>query len=588
MKSFLKYTLASIFGLLITFLIVFFVGIGMIASSTSKEPIKVKPNSILKIDLSKPILERQPVDPFADFNFGEMSEALQGLDVILASIEKAKTDDNIKGIYLDGGLLLGGGIASLDEIRNALEDFKGSGKFIITYAENYTQKAFYLSSVADAVYLNPMGLVDFKGLYAELSFFKNAMEKLEVEMQIIRGPGNKFKSAVEPFMLDHISEANQLQTQTFLGSIWNSLKEKVSKSRNINSDELQKYADNLTSYDAKGALNAGLVDGLLYWDQAQDSLKNLVGAESIDDIQFISLAKYQQTLRIKNRKAKDKIAIIYAQGEIQGGEGDDQTIGSERIAKAIRSARQDSSIKAIVLRVNSPGGSALASEVMYRELILTKKTKPIVVSMGDYAASGGYYISCMADKIYAQPTTITGSIGVFGMIPNFQKFMNNKIGINFDGVKTGANADIASVMKPLSPFQTEVIRNSVDHIYRQFIGHVAEGRKMSVEAVDAIGQGRVWSGADAKELGLVDELGNIKDAVAAAAQLAKLETYKIKDLPKKTNPLEVFVKQFEKSTSVSEQLKSELGVYGAYLDYFSKNEMRDQYQARLPFFMVIE
>lgn len=587
MLNFLKYLLASILGTLLTFLLIFFIVLGIASASTSKEPVVVKDNSILKISLTKVIEEREPINPLADFGINS-DEGIQGLNKIKASIKAAKDDAKIKGIYLDAGVFTGGGLATIEEIRNALIDFKTSGKFIIAYGENYSQKAYYVSTVADKIYLNPMGLVDFKGLYAQVMFFKNALDKLDVEMQIIRGPGNKFKSAVEPFMLDHMSEANKKQTEVFLGTIWENLINNISKSRNISPEKLQQIANNLITYDAKKAKKFGIIDETFYWHEVENNLKSLVKIDDNQKLNYISLGNYSSTIRLKNRKEKKKIAIIYASGNIESGEGSDQSIGSDRIVKAIRKARIDSSIAAIVLRINSPGGSAQASEVIYQELALTKKVKPLVVSMGDLAASGGYYIACLADKIYAHPNTITGSIGVFGMIPNIHNFVTDKLGITFDGVKTADNADLMTSLEPLTPFQTKTIRHSIDVIYKTFIGHVAEGRKMTTDAVDSIGQGRVWSGTDALKIGLVDELGGIDQAIADAASLANLNKYKIVELPKQKNPLEELINKFSANSSIESSMKANLGIYGQYLDFFNSIRNADSYQARLPYIIDIQ
>lgn len=586
MLNFLKYTLATIVGTLLTFLLLFLIIVGIASVASKNETVTVKPNSILELKIDKILQEREPVSPFAQFGFDE-SSSIQGLDKIKAVIKNAKEDKNINGIYIDAGLFVGGGLATIEEIRQELIDFKTSGKFIIAYGENYSQLSYYLASVADKVYLNPMGMVDFKGLNGQVTFFKNALDKLEVEMQIIRGPNNKFKSAVEPFMDEKMSEANREQTSIFLGSIWNHILTNISKERKIEVADLQNLANNLSAYHAESALKSGLIDGIKYWDEIEVELNRVNKSDSTKKPEFISLAKYKQTLKTEF-KQKDKIAVIYAVGAIQSGEGDDQTIGSERIAKAIREARKDSTIKAVVFRINSPGGSAQASEVIYRELELLKKEKPLVASMGDYAASGGYYIACNANRIFAQPNTLTGSIGVFGMIPNMQKLLNNKLGITFDGVKTAENADIFSINKPLSPYQFETIRNSIDFIYQTFIQHVADGRNMTTVQVDSIGQGRVWNGVDALKIGLVDELGNIDAAISHAAKLAKIENYRIKELPAQKDPFEEIIDQLNGKTSIKQAINEELGVYAEYINFLKSIDNQDRIQARLPFILHVE
>jgi len=468
-----------------------------------------------------------------------------------------------------------------------LLDFKSDGKFIYAYGEYYSQKDYYIASVADKVVLNPVGAVDFKGLAAQVMFFKKAMEKLDIEMQIIRGPNNKFKSAVEPFMYDQMSEANKEQTNIFLSSIWESMVNEIAISRKLSAAQLKTIADSLWSANPNKAMEVGLIDMIAYEDQFKDELMKKVDVTDAKKYNEISLTDYATTVRKSdNIKEKKKIVVIYAVGEIVSGEGNDNIIGSDRIAKAVRKARQDSSVKAIVLRVNSPGGSALASEVMWRELVLAKKVKPIVVSMGNYAASGGYYISCMADKIYAEPTTITGSIGVFGMIPNLKNFLNDKLGITFDGVSTNANSAMGGVSQPLTPFQRKVIQNSVVDIYTAFINHVAEGRNMTPKQVDAIGQGRVWSGVDAIKIGLVDELGGLDDAIAEAAKLANIEGYRISERPELKDPLKEMIKKMGGNVKAS-VIEDELGVSYKYYEYIKKMQTMEGFQARLPYFIEI-
>lgn len=589
MRSFLKYTLATIVGVLITVLLFTFIGAGIIGSmaSSAKDEVKVEANSILKMDFSAPIVERQPENPFAEINFGDIDESgkLVGLNEILKTIKYAKEDDKIEGIFLNTAFF-SGNMATLEEIRNALIDFKSSGKFIYSYAEVYTQGAYYLASVSDKIYVNPQGSIDFKGLNANVTFFKKVMDKLGIEMQIIRGRDNKFKSAVEPFMYTEMSKSNEAQMDMLLGSMWDIILENVSKERNIKVQDLQQYADKLTTADLEAAKSAGFVDGLVYYDQLLDEFKTKLEVEESKDLNFISLGKYNTQVKNKKAPRENRIAVIYAVGEIQGGEGNDEIIGSDRIAKAVREARKDSTIKAIVLRVNSPGGSALASDVMWRELVLAKQTKPLVVSMGDYAASGGYYISCMADKIVAQPNTLTGSIGVFGMFPNMQEFFNDKIGITFDGVKTAENADIFQVSQPMTEYQYKVIQKGVEDIYDTFLNHVADGRNMSVAEVDSIGQGRVWSGVDAKRIGLVDEIGGVNNAIEIAAEMAELDKYRIHELPKLKNPFEEFIKAFEGQTKAG-IIKSELGDSYKYYQQIKRVKELKGYQARMPYFIDI-
>ncbi len=544
---------ASIAGTVISvFVILFFIVIiigGAFAAAMSdfdksSQVTKVEQNSILHIKLDQPIVDRGPEEQF-NFNFGPFASASSmGLDQILNHLEQAKSDDKIDGIFLDLSYL-SGGMGTMEEIRNGLIDFKKSGKWVISYSEGYSQKAYYLASVSDEIYVYPEGSLDFRGLSVNISFLKGMLEKLEIEPQIIRGSNNKFKSAIEPLILDGMSQANRAQTEQWMGTIWDNMLAKISDSRNIPTTELQAIADEFRVQTAEDAVEQGLATGVAYYDEILSELHDRTNVDSDDDLNFITLKKYFKAPSGKKEGVgyfkKDKIAVIYASGGINSGKSSEGEIGSETYAKAIREARLDTSIKAIVLRVNSGGGSALASDVIWRETVLAKAEKPFVVSMGDVAASGGYYISAAADKIFAMPNTITGSIGVFGVIPNFQGFMNNKMGVTFDGVKTADHADFGGVMRPLTEKEYDIFQTSVDNIYGDFIGKVGDGRDMTTAAVDEIGQGRVWSGTDALEIGLVDELGGLKEAIDAAAELAGLEDYATKNFPKIQDPLEKFL-----------------------------------------------
>lgn len=589
MKSFLKYTFASIVGTIVTLVLIFFLMIGIvgsIASLAEKETVKVKENTVLKIQLNKGIKEREPLNPFAEFNFGDTKgKSVVGLDKIITTLEKAKTDANIKGIYMNVSGF-SGGLAALEEIRLALLDFKSEGKFIYSYSETYSQASYYLSSVADQVYVNPMGMISFEGLRSEVTFYKNALDKLDVKMQIIRGRDNKYKSAVEPFLYDEMSPANKEQMSVLLGSIWDHMLTGISKERNISVADLQSYANKLSTANMEQAKELGFVDDLMYQDQFDAALRGKLEIENDDKINFLSFGKYASTVKRKTTKSKDKIAVIYAVGSIVSGEGNDETIGSDRIAAAIKKARQDSAVKAIVLRVNSPGGSAMASEVMLREMILAKEVKPIVVSMGDLAASGGYYIACMANEIVAQENTITGSIGVFGMIPNIEGFLNNKIGVTFDGVQTAENAGTMTINRPMSEYQKEVVQREVIKIYDVFLGHVAKGRNMTIAQVDSIAQGRVWTGSDALEIGLVDKIGTLQTAIDIAAEKAGLKEYKRVNLPKLKDPFQEMIKTFEDQAS-TKIIQNELGDSYRYYQQLKEVQTMHGYQARLPYFISI-
>jgi len=551
MKQFLKYTLASITGTFLTFLLFFLILIAFIGGAISSafsgldksnQITRVKDNTVLHIELDKLIVDRGP-DEHISIDFGPFSsQSALGLNQILENIEKAKNDEKITGIFLDLSFVQAG-FGTVEEIRNALIDFKESGKWIVSYSEIYSQKAYYLASVSDEIYVYPEGIVDFRGLRTTLAFLKGTMDKLDIEPQIIRGSNNKFKSAVEPFIMDEMSQANRMQTEEWLGSMWDHMVQKISESRNMSPEELKRIADNYEVQKAEDAVALGMATGTKYYDEVIDILKFKTETDEEDDINSVSMTKYLKAPGGSSDKnvpfyKKDAIAVVYASGSIMSGEGDDETIGSDKFAKAIRSARRDTSIKAIVLRVNSPGGSALASDVIWREVTLAKKEKPVVVSMGDVAASGGYYISAAADEIFAMPTTVTGSIGVFGIIPNMKGFFNDKLGMTFDGVKTGEFADFGEITRPLTDAEYDILQTSVDRTYDEFLTIVADGRNMEKEKVDEMGQGRVWSGANAKDLQLVDKFGGLNAAIERAAELAELEDYRIKDLPKRKDPFQ--------------------------------------------------
>ena len=584
MKNFLKYLLASILGFFIASILLFFIFLGIIGgmvSSSNKLP-EVKDNSILYINLNKEIVDRAANNPFKGFDIASMqTKSAIGLNDILKAIENAKDDPKIKGILMEVDAV-NAGAATTDEIRNALLDFKESGKFIISYNDLYSQKAYFLSSIADKIYMNPEGRVDWVGLRSEVMYYKNILEKLGVEPQIIRH--GKFKSAVEPFMLDKMSPENREQISTFIGSIWNHWVECISKSRNISVAELNRYANEMGIRNGKTTYENKLVDSLIYKDQVIDIVKKKLGISDKKDIPSISLddyAKIPTPLKGKGL-SKNKIAVIYATGEIVMGSVTEGSIGSDGISRAIRDARRDSTIKAIVLRVNSPGGDALASEVIWREMVLAKKVKPVIVSMGDVAASGGYYISAPADTILADPTTITGSIGVFGMYFSVKEGMNKKLGINVETVTTNKHSDFGSLFRPLTAEERAVAQLGVEDIYQSFIGHVSEGRNIPVTRVDEIGQGRVWSGANAINIKLIDEFGGLKAAINVAVKKAKLDNYRITELPKQKDPLEQLLADLTGKTKIS-IFNDELGF--AYRQYNNiMNMVSNQgVQARIPY-----
>lgn len=582
MLNFLKKLIGSIVTTIVSFfVIILIISIVVVSSSSDTQVKEIKENTILKIKLNGPITDRGS-DEIDIENILNQTDGKIGLNNILSSIEKAKYDDRIKGIYLNIESL-SASTASLEEIRNKLKEFKNStDKFIISYGEMYGQSAYYVSSVADEIYLHPQGILELKGLAYQGMFFKNTLEKLEIEAQIIRH--GKFKSAVEPFILEKMSESNRIQVSKFLSSLWFDLTKGISKSRNIAQKEINTIAQNLLIQKAEQAIEYKLVDKLLYKDELIDSLKSKLNIEKDKDINLVSINKYKDVVVKSKEKeyTKNKVAVIYASGEINGGEGSNESIGSESLSKTIRKARKDKNIKAIVLRVNSPGGSALASETILREMALAKKEKPIVVSMGDVAASGGYYIACQADTIVASPTTITGSIGVFGVLMNAKEMMNNKLGVNIDTVKTNKHADLGSIFRPLTSVERQIIQNSVENVYDTFISRVSEGRNLTKEYVDSIGQGRVWTGRDALELGLVDVLGGLEQAIEISTKMANLKDFRIVNLPKQKDPIEILIEDLMSGKLKKAVVKNELGeFYNTYHNLKSIKSM-DEIQMRMP------
>lgn len=587
MKSFFKSVLATLVGIIIAFFLIIIITFGIMGawiSSVSDKTVEISDNTVLHISLNYPIEERTNKNNFQAYSFADMFSENIGLNDILTRIKYAKTDDKIKGIYLDMSMM-GASFATLQEIRDALIDFKSSGKFILSYSEFYSQGTYYLASTADNVYLNPEGIIDFSGLSSQSVFFKHTLEKLGIEAQVIKV--GTYKSAVEPFILDKMSPANREQVTSFLGSIYTNYLDEIAASRDISADSLFQIANELKIETADDAVTYGLVDATKYKDEVLAELKSLLNVEEKDKIKSVSIEKYVVKDPSQSGTSRDRIAVVYAVGDIVSGEGGDKQIGSEKISRAIRTAREDDKVKAVVLRVNSPGGSALASDVIWREVELTKATKPIIVSMGDLAASGGYYISTAADSIFAQPNTITGSIGVFGIIPNMQGFFNDKLGVTFDVVKTGEFSDLGSINRPLTAQEEAIIQRSVNQIYDTFTQKVADGRNKKQSYIDSIGQGRVWSGSQALELGLVDKLGGIDDAIAAAASKAELDEYKIVTYPAISDPFESLLGNSKDRIS-QWFLKQELGA--AYPVYQQAKGTLEQtgIQARLPYTITIK
>ena len=548
MKSFFKTFLASFLGsALLLLVIIIFLITSLVSSimSSADTTVEVKPQTVLYMNLDYEIPDRTNTNDLGltfsglDFSFTDVDMA--GMNDIINNIKAAAIDPNIKGIFLELSSI-GTSTANIEEIRNQLIEFKKSGKFILSYAEAYSQSAYYLASVSDKIYMLPDGMLDIHGMASQSMFYKHLLEKLDIEMQIIRPDNNKFKSAVEPYFLDKMSEANREQNSVLLNSIWSKICDDISSARNIKVETINELADDMTlMFDTQAAIDNNFIDGLRYRDEIIAELKQLA---EVADSKKVNIVKNTQYAKVRPElyEGEDNIAIVYASGQIIDGEGDESTIGSITLSEALRQAREDKKVKAIVMRVNSPGGSAVASEVIRREVELAAKEKPLIVSMGNYAASGGYWISSSSDYIFADPTTLTGSIGVFGTVPNLKGFFNDKLGLTFDEVKTNENSDFGSIAKPLSPYQMKMMQKHVTDTYDDFITLVSTERELRKTFVDSIAQGRVWSGDDAIELGLVDELGGIEEAVAYAAKKADLESYSIKEYPKQEDIFESLLK----------------------------------------------
>jgi protease-4 len=588
MKNFLIYTLATITGIIIASILMFIIMLGSLSImvASGNKPVSIKDNSILVLKSGVAIPDRGNPNPFAGFDFiNKTITSVPGLNDILRNVEKAASDSKIKGILIEAGLLPTGW-ATTEEIRNALKKFRESGKFIISYTDYaLPQEGYYLSSIADRIYVNPAAVVDFKGLSGEVTFYKRALEKLGVEVQVIRH--GKFKGAVERYILDGLSKENEEQIKDYVGSIWSNAIMNMSESRDIPADQFNLLADKLAGFNADGALESGLVDGLMFRDELNDTLKALSGLKSDDKINFVSMSKYTKVPDPKRVvSVKNRIAVIYAEGNIAMGKGNDYNIGGNRYAEVIRKERLDSSVKAIVMRVNSPGGVATASNLIWRELELASRTKPVIISMGNYAASGGYYISAPATKIYANPTTITGSIGVFSQIPNTGKLMEQKLGISTQTVNTNKYSDFPSIFRPMNTYEKEVMQISIDKTYSEFIRIVASGRKMTPESIDSIGEGRVWIGTRAQKIGLVDEIGGLNDAIRGAANLAGIETWSVRELPVVEDPYTRLLNQITGEVRMK-FMKRNLGEsLKFYNDLLEISEMTG-IQARLPYFIEI-
>ncbi|HKL32159.1 MAG TPA: signal peptide peptidase SppA [Tangfeifania sp.] len=585
MKEFFKYVLATVVGIIAISIIGFFLmfmAIGILVSSTEKK-VTVQNNSMLVINLEQQIMDRAPNDPFEDLEIPGFEQIKTiGLDEIQTSLEKAVHDERIKGVYLKLAMT-NGGMASVEEIRNMLIAFKDSSdKPVYAYGNVYDQKAYYLASAADKVVIHPMGTLDFRGLGGEMLFFTNMLEKIGVDMQIVRH--GKFKAAVEPFMLEKMSEENREQQLTYMNSLWNHMLQGISEKRNLSVEQLNALADEVqTLRQGDDIVETGLIDEAKYKDQMLDDLREITGTKPNKGVPVIDAGDYAGVSVPGKSKpySRNKVAVIYASGDIGAAMGGEVIIGEE-IGREIRKVRQDSTYKAIVFRVNSPGGSVFDSEVIWREVKLAAEEKTLVVSFGDVAASGGYYISAPADRIVAHPNTITGSIGIFGMIPEFGELLNDKIGITTDVVETNENSNFLSLTRPMTEYERQLMQQMIEEGYDTFISHVAEGRGMTKEAVDEIGQGRVWSGENALEIGLIDQFGGLQDAIDLAAEIEGLENYRTVDLPRQRDPFEELFKTGPDKLR-GWILKKELGEKYRYYEFLKKASGMNGIYARMPY-----
>ena len=586
MKQFLKYTLATIVGVFITFiflgLLLFFTFLGL-ASSSGKKGISMKNNSVLELNINYDVPERTP-QSFMNLFMSDEQDALLGLNDILTIVNNASSDPKIKGIYLKTNLNNTGYATSL-EIRNALDKFKKSGKFIYAYAPYYDEKNYYLASVADSIFIEKAGSVLLNGLSANLMFYKGALDKLGVEMQVIKV--GAYKGAVETFSRNDLSTENREQIGVYLNNIYSTFINAVSASRKIDTSTLRKSFNDFSIQTPSQAVAFGLIDRTVYSDEVLKSFRKKLGLKDKEELPIVKAGQYAGNMNGEEDKAGDKIAVIYAVGEIMEGEGDDQTIGSVTLSKSIANAREDKHIKAIVLRVNSPGGSSLASDIIMREIKLCKGIKPVVVSMNDVAASGGYYISAMADSIIAMPNTITGSIGVFGLFPNMQSLLNDKMGLTFESVKTGQYADFGRVDKPLSEVDRMYLQNMVNRIYDDFTGVVEAGRGLDSMTVEALAQGRVWTANDALSRKLIDSYGGVDDAIKIAAYMSKTKTYSVASFPKQDDP---FKKLFggKANAMMETKMSNDLGVFYNYYKTLQTAVKSQGFQMRMPFNLNIQ
>ncbi len=587
MLQFLKFVFATLTGLVLFSILGLLVLVGIVAAASSSDSADIATNAVLHLKLDKPINERASENPFADvpFSGSQLPDAL-GLDELKAAIRHAKSDNNVKGIYLDAEFVQAG-MATLEELRAELIDFKKSGKWLVAYGEVFSEKSYYLGSVATKNWLNPQGELEFNGLGTEVTFLKHALDRLGIKPYIFRV--GTYKSAVEPFFLDKMSDASREQTRAFLTSLNDAMLSQIATARKLPVEQLRAVQDSMLVRNAPDAVRYGLIDATGYYDEVLKWMKEKTGKKPSEKLNLVSLSTYGKVVEAAAEVGPmdKRVAVVYAEGDIVTGKGAPTSIGSDKFAAALRSARLDDKVKAVVLRINSPGGSALASDVMWREVQLLRKAgKPVIASMSDVAASGGYYLAMGCDSILAQRTTITGSIGVFGLLANLAPFLDDKLGLTVDRVTTGRFSDLPTVTRELSAFEQRQIQREVDRIYADFTTKAAQGRHLPVEELRAVASGRVWSGAEARTNGLVDRFGGLDDAIAVAARSAKLEVgdYSLRKLPARKSYFENLMSTFSGDEARARAVRAELGVLAPYYERVKRlTTLQNGVQARLPF-----
>ncbi|HUS86165.1 MAG TPA: signal peptide peptidase SppA [Bacteroidales bacterium] len=587
MKSFLKYTLATITGIIITSILFFFVMLGSfsIMMASANRQVSIGKNSVLVLNTGRSIPERGLDDPFSSFDLIDFTfKPSPGVNDIIKNLEKAKDDERIKGVLIENGPMVNGW-GKAEEIRMALLRFKESGKFIISYTENYlTQESYYISSIADKIYLNPASIFEFKGISSEVMFFKTALEKLGIDVEVIRH--GRYKGAVEPFMGDRLSDENRSQIERFINNIWDHALSNISIERNVPVEELNRIADGLLTTNIDSTLEMGLVDGLIYRDELLEMVRERCGTADSRTPDYVSMHKYKNVPSISVSGSEGKIAILYAEGTIMMGRGSDVNIGASYYTKIIRDIREKDDYKALVIRINSPGGNALASDQLWREIKLTADKIPVIISMSNYAASGGYYMAAPASMIIAHPTTLTGSIGVFGMFPQVNSLLNDKLGIASETVRTNRFSDYPSLYRNMDNYEIAMIQEYIDNTYEEFVERVSEGRHIEKSEVDKMGEGQVYSGMEALEKGLIDKTGGLTEALSEAASLASIGNYTIAELPVIEDAYTRLMRSLGGDLKMR-LVKNELGESIRYYSDLLELKSMSGAQARLPWFLHI-